>query len=122
MPNFLIGLTLDFFVGIIAGAISAYLALKAKEALEQHKINKILYKENIKLRKEKDELQLVVLQNQIDITFLKENQQENKALALQCLELLGELTAFKDSESLNSTYAATIRFREKFGLKNDQTT
>ena len=114
MPNLLIGLTLDFVIGVVVGAASAYCFIKAKEALTQHRINEILRADNVKLRREKDELQLIVLQNQIDVTHLKEGQEYTQGIMLQCLEWLGEITNLRDEETLRATYAATLRFREKF--------
>jgi hypothetical protein len=119
MPNFLIKLTIDFIIGIIVGTVITVLCIKAKTTLNEYKNRKILYDENTKLRREKKELESMVLQNQHDIKFLKEEQEDCKFISLQCLELLGELTHFRDSESLNSTYAATIRFKEKFKPKSD---
>jgi len=119
---FLTKITLDLVIGVVIGTLSSYAIFEIRKALHQYKLNKILLSENINLRKEKKEVEVIAFKNQQDIATLQKDQEELRSVALQCLESIGEITRFKDSESLNATYAATLRFRKKFGIKDDQTT
>ena len=105
-----------FLIGLAAGGITTLLFIKSKNFVRRIKRASLTELENTRLKQENEQLKRKVLQNATDINDLKSIIPGIEFQVITCLELLGSITTIRNKEELAATYAATLRFRELWGL------
>ena len=111
---------MNLLIGLATGIIITLFSIKLKRFLARINRASSIEIENKKLRQENETLKSKVLQNATDINDLKAIIPGIESQVITCLDLLGSISTIRNKEELAATYAATLRFREEWGLVDKQ--
>ena len=107
------------YVAFVIGGVAALAFVKGRQVFTQVKEATKVKTENERLHQENQKLKKQVLQNEADIEDLKKIIPGIESQVITCLELLSSISTVKNQEMLHATYVATLRFRETWGLKDE---
>jgi len=110
---------MDPYVAFVIGGIAVLAFVKGRKVFTKVKEASKVKAENEKLHQENQKIKKQVLQNEADIENLKKIIPGIESQVITCLELLSSISTVKNQEMLQATYVATLRFRETWGLKDE---